>query len=408
MSKNKLLLSNEEGSIAILVAFLLTIFIAFMGLAVDFGYAYLQKSRLQKVADAQALACVISPASAPCPANGSNLYPELNPYGFTVTTVNPGDNSLCLNPAKQTKCARATAQITWNTFFINLFGVNTLNLSATALAARAIQPSCITATGLGDNVIKLDGADISLANCNVSSAGNVSTSGSNSFITGGNVTAFNESSCPNLTNKVGVPQTICTSLSAPLPQIPIPSIPTLNLNGQPLIDQSSNSCFNSNCNPGIYSDLVTFSQNTVLKSGVYIFNGGLQIAKNITLSNSSGGVSIFVASNSNIDLAPGVNINLIAPSTPGCSDGSGIVLSHLGPQLQKKPITLQNAAVLKLEGVANLTANDLVMNGTNNSMSIIGSLITNSLVLNGSISSQSSPNPCFNLYEPSGKPVLID
>ena len=42
MNKNKLLLSNEEGSIAILVAFLLTIFIGFMGLAVDFGYAYLQ------------------------------------------------------------------------------------------------------------------------------------------------------------------------------------------------------------------------------------------------------------------------------------------------------------------------------------------------------------------------------
>ena len=76
MNKNKLLLSNEEGSIAILVAFLLTIFIGFMGLAVDFSYAYLQKTRLQKVADAEALACVISPVSAPCPANGTNLYPE--------------------------------------------------------------------------------------------------------------------------------------------------------------------------------------------------------------------------------------------------------------------------------------------------------------------------------------------
>jgi Flp pilus assembly protein TadG len=136
MSKNKLLLSNEEGSIAILVAFLLTIFIGFMGLAVDFGYAYLQKTRLQKVADAEALACVISPASAPCPANGTNLYPELNPYGFTVTTVNPGDNSLCLNPAKQSKCARATAQVSWNTFFINLFGVNTLTLSAKAVGSK--------------------------------------------------------------------------------------------------------------------------------------------------------------------------------------------------------------------------------------------------------------------------------
>ncbi len=408
MNNQKRPLSNEDGAIAILVAFILTVLIAFMGLAVDFGYAYLQKSRLQKVADAEALACVISPASAPCPANGTNLYPELNPYGFTVTIVNPGDNSLCLNPAKQSKCARATAQTSWNTFFINLFGVNTLNISATAVATRAIQPSCITTTGVGKNIIKLDGANVALANCNVSSAGDVSTSGSNSVITGGNVTVFNGSSCPNLIQKPGSTQTICTSLSEPLPQIQIPTVPTLNLNGQPLTDQVTKDCFNSNCNPGIYAGLVTFKENTVLKSGIYVFNGGFKIEKNVTLGNGSGGVSIFVASNSSIDLGQGVYVDLFAPSIPGCSDGSGVVLSH--PSLSQSPpgvIKLQGETTLKLQGVANLTADELVMVGTKNNIFITGSLITNMITLNGSIDAKSSSNPCFNLYEPS-RPVLID
>ena len=401
MNKNKLLLSNEEGSIAILVAFLLTIFIGFMGLAVDFGYAYLQKTRLQKVADAEALACVISPASAPCPANGTNLYPELNPYGFTVTTVNPGDNSLCLNPAKQTKCARATAQVSWNTFFINLFGVNTLNLSATALAARTGQlPSCVTST-LG---MKFSGGTLNLNNCSASSG----QAFSGNFING-TLTVFNGNTCPAIDPTANAS---CISEAGPLPVTPSQSIPTKNIDGNPLNTFLASSCINSSCQPGIYNSKVTILQSTTLTSGIYVFNGGFQFGdsknQNITLNSGSGGVGIYVPGSATIEMGQKSQVNLVAPSIPGCTVGSGIVLSHTNSSISSGNFKLNAGSSLRLEGVTNLTADNLVLDGQVNQLTIVGSLIANDIKINGNIVTEASTNPCFNLYESSGKPVLID
>lgn len=47
---------NEKGAIAIIFALILPALLAIMGLAIDFGYLYVMKSRLQDVADATALA----------------------------------------------------------------------------------------------------------------------------------------------------------------------------------------------------------------------------------------------------------------------------------------------------------------------------------------------------------------
>ena len=404
MNKNKLLLSNEEGSIAILVAFLLTIFIGFMGLAVDFGYAYLQKTRLQKVADAEALACVISPASAPCPANGTNLYPELNPYGFTVTTVNPGDNSLCLNPAKQTKCARATAQVTWNTFFINLFGVNTLNLSATALAAKTGEvPSCIVTTANfsanGNDVIKLN-------NCAVSVGGNLSSSRQTGIeISGpGNITVFNGNSpsgCPACK-----PEPV--SVQGPIPNIPTPAFPTQNIDGSPLPTLPYTSCTVSSCIPAIYTGgQVNLNQATTLASGYYIFSNGFDNKGN-TLTSAPGGVGIYVPGNMPLVLSG--TVNLTAPSITGCTVGSGVVLSHPDSPPSQPPTFKLNGSKdrLSLTGVVNLSADNILVDGGSVAISIVGSLIARSIDLRGNMNPQASSNPCFNLYESSGKPVLID
>ena len=405
MNKNKLLLSNEEGSIAILVAFLLTIFIGFMGLAVDFGYAYLQKTRLQKVADAEALACVISPASAPCPANGTNLYPELNPYGFTVTTVNPGDNSLCLNPATQTKCARATAQVTWNTFFINLFGVNTLNLSATALAAKTGEvPSCIITT---DSFRIVGTNTVTLTNCSASIGGSLSSNNNKSGIAIkglGETTVFNGNTpdgCPGCS-----PQP--KGVAGQIPSLPNPAFPTKNLDGSNLPILPYTSCRNSSCIPAIYTGgQVKLSAATTLASGYYVFNGGFSNEGN-DLTSASGGVGIYVPGNQLLKLSG--KVNLTAPSPTGCSAGSGVVISHpySSPPSTNLTFNFAGGDFLQLTGVVNLADDDVTVNGSNFSLSVIGSLVAHSVTLNGNMNPQASSNPCFNLYESSGKPVLID
>ena len=402
MNKNKLLLSNEEGSIAILVAFLLTIFIGFMGLAVDFSYAYLQKTRLQKVADAEALACVISPASAPCPANGTNLYPELNPYGFTVTTVNPGDNSLCLNPAKQTKCARATAQVSWNTFFINLFGVNTLNLSATALAAKTGEvPSCIVTTA---NFSANGTNKINLNNCAASIGGTLSTTNQSGIVISGigTTTVFNG----NNPNNCGACNPVPVSVQGPVPNLPNPTVPTKNIDGSTLPTLPYTSCTNSSCIPAIYTGgKVVLNAATTLRTGYYVFNNGFS-NNGRTLTSAAGGVGLYIPGNMPLQLSG--TVNLTAPSLAGCSVGSGIVISHPYSSTYNSIVLNGSGNSLTLTGVVNLSADDIRVNGTPVAINVIGSFVAHSIDLRGNMNPQASSNPCFNLYESSGKPVLID
>ncbi len=393
---------DEKGSMSVLVAFLLLIFIAFLGLAVDFGYAYLQRARLQSVADAAALACVISPASNPCPASGANIYPQVNPYGFTVTTLNPGDASLCLIPAKQSACARATAQISWNTFFINLFGVSTLNLSATAVAAKTGQvPSCILTTqnfqANGTNIVTLN-------NCAASIGGTLtSTNKSGINITGlGGTTVFNGNSPSQCGNCNPTP----VGVSGQIPSLPNPAIPTTNLNGSSLATLPYTSCTNSSCVPAIYTGgKVTLNAATTLASGYYVFNNGFS-NNGKDLSSASGGVGVYVPGNMPLQLTG--NVNLTAPSPAGCSAGSGVVLSHPYSSLYN-PLVFNGATnSLNFTGVVNLAADDITVDGSSVAVKVTGSLVAHSISLNGNMNPTASSNPCFNLYEATGKPVLVD
>lgn len=160
--------NNDRGAIAVMVAMLLVVLIGFLGLAVDFGYAYLQKTTLQTVADAEALACVTNPAANPCPKTGGDVYPVVNPSGFVISILNPGDSSLCPLPNAQINCAKATAGFTWSTFFISLFGIKTINLSATATAGLMNQNPCmLSMNGTGTGISMTGSASINTINCGI-------------------------------------------------------------------------------------------------------------------------------------------------------------------------------------------------------------------------------------------------
>jgi hypothetical protein len=118
-----------HGVVSILTAVMIIVLLGFAGLAIDVGYLLLQKTRMQSVADASALACVIEPDT--CSGGGLNLFPAVNPYGATVSLANPVD---CPDPALQDRCAQATGSAVWDTFFLRLFGQPQARISATAVA----------------------------------------------------------------------------------------------------------------------------------------------------------------------------------------------------------------------------------------------------------------------------------
>ena len=247
----------------LIMAVMMVVFVGLLGLAIDMGYAYLQRTRLQQVADSEALACAISPASSPCPRSGGDVYPAVNAYNFNISINNPGDESLC-QTANQQNCVSATAQTTWNTFFINLFGVSSINLSATGVAGRQdVLPSCIITTASfsanGNNQVALN-------NCAASIGGTLSTTNKAGIdITGaGKITVFNGNSpnqCGSCTpTPVGDP--------GPIPDLPNPAIPTKNINGATLATLPYTLCTNSSCVPAIYTGgVVTLNAATVLQSG---------------------------------------------------------------------------------------------------------------------------------------------
>jgi len=126
--------------------------------------------------------------------------------------------------------------------------------------------------------------------------------------------------------------------------------------------------------------------------------------KNYDLSSGAGGVGLYIPGDKKLELKGA--INLTAPSVSGCTEGSGIVLSH--PYLaSSQALTLGGGTTVTLTGVVNLSADDITFNGLPKGLSITGSLIANSLKLNGNINPIASSNPCFNLEE-AGNVVLVD
>jgi hypothetical protein len=394
-------INKERGSVVIMVSFMMVVLIGFLGLAVDLGYGYMQRARLQSVADAEALACVISPSATPCPRSGGDIYPVVNPYGFTIAILNPGDASLC-QLATQIGCARATATTTWDTFFIGIFGYKSFTLSATAVAGKnGDVPSCITTTG---NLSANGTNQVNLNNCAASIGGTLSsTNKSGITINGvGKIVVFNGGN----PNKCGTctPQPI--SVATPIPNLPSSVFPTTNLNGTPLVTLPYTACTNSFCVPAIYTGgKVSLNASTTLQTGNYVFNGGFS-NNGRSLTSGPGGVSLYIAGNTPLDLSG--TINLTAPSPSGCVAGSQMVISH--PYVSSyNALKLNGSNVnLRLNGIVNLSADDITVSGTSANVNITGSLVAHSIDLNGNMNPSTSSNPCFNLYESTGAPILVN
>lgn len=393
--------NSQRGSILVIVALMMVVLIGFLGLAVDIGYATVQKTRLQATADAEALACVVNPASNPCPTSGGDIYPSTNLYGFNITTNNPGNSSLCVI-GTQTGCVEATAQTSWNTFFMGFLGKGSINMSATAIAGKLLaSPSCFVTTS---NFSANGSNQITLNDCGATIGGTLSTTNSSGIkITGtGNTTVYNG----NSPNGCGTCTPAPIGVAGAIPTLPSPTIPTKNLNGVALATLPYTSCTNSSCVPAIYTGgQVTLASNTIFQSGVYVFNGGFN-SNGQTVSNAAGGVSLYIPGNQPLNLTG--HVTLTAPSPTGCAAGSEIVISH-PYSTSYNSVTLNGSTnALNLTGVSNLSADDITVSGSSAGLNFTGSVVTHSITLHGNMYPTVSGNPCFNLYESTGRASLLN
>jgi hypothetical protein len=392
MNKPRLTLTcttQPRGAVVILVAIGLILLFGVMGIAIDTGYAYLLKARLQNTADAAALACVIDPDAC----RRGEQHPDINPHGFSLTVMYP---YACPNPVQETGCARAVASYQWRTLFMGLLGSASASADAMAIAGRrAALPSCITTvSGMSINGTNM----LTLNNCTADIGGRLDTTNKSGIKvaegTSGSITVYNgndPSNCGNCS-----PEPVGTT--NPIPELPSFLIPTNDLDGSPLVTRVGSTCRSGNCLPGIYTSAVRLTGDTTFASGVYVFQAGLD-TNGQRLRNAPGGVSLYLPGTTDLLLTG--DVTLTAPTPSGCAPGSGVVISHPLSGVARS-LSLNGSNVrLNLTGVVNLSADNISVGGSSANIVLNGTLVANSLSLNGNMFPNISPNPCNNLYQTS-------
>ena len=403
MSKSNI---KKQGAIAVLVALMLIVLIGFLGLAVDGGYLFLQKNRLQNIADAAALSCVISNSDDACgeyptlvdnSTNVNAVVNSINMFKFKVHTIYP---VTCPNTTTHIHCAQAIVSKDWNTLFLGVLGNPNVSLSASAKAGKLINKACFVAL----NGITTHGSEPKiLANECTIDAGDIINSGGgaiNSVMDGelGQISVYNN----NKPDCVGCSPAYTSSTGSLINPITPPTV-TIACAGNP-----ANPAPNCNANtctysPGTYCSKVTLTKHSIFENGTFILQEG--IANNgFSMKNTcsgNNGVFFYVGTGGGwfVDGNPSTVVDLCAPTN--CPPQSNGLLVY---QASSSDFTLSGnsggGGSFTYTGVLDFANTDYTFNGSPTSFYINGSLVVKSLIQNGNnVFSISAPtNLCNSAY----------
>lgn len=259
--------TGERGAVLIIVVLLLPVLISFMALAIDVGYLYSVKRKLQTVADAAALACAHQMQRAqPCTyQNGANNAAALDLpglYGISWSQVNtsqPVANQVQIQVSQTTP-----------TFFLKIISINSVNIIATARAE--MRPNCVTTLDPGTT-----------GSFQTSTGANLQMSGCGIFVHSNHASAFNAvagSTVNALTIDI-VGNKTATGSVIPTPMVGVTGV------GDPLValpDMTPGACDHidlevkktTTLNPGVYCGGITIRLKPVVNfnPGIYYLVGG--------------------------------------------------------------------------------------------------------------------------------------
>jgi Flp pilus assembly protein TadG len=413
---NSIRRKRQKGTLTMVFGLAIVVMVGFTGLAVDAGYLELQKRRVQIAADAAAMGALremelgntdlssagLSDASLNGFTNGQN--------STTVTIANPPTSGNYTNDAT---AVQATVTRTVPTFFMRIFGPNSVTVSATAVGKTS--PSygsiggCIfamnpTASGAFTitGTVTITTACSAMVESNSSSAFSMvgtstfdlangakvgvvgpGTAGQGWSLSGG-ASIMNVAKSPAVAE---APVNI-QSFNDPLANAPVPSSSGLTVQTTGTVKPNQT----VNLSPGIYCGGMDLKGTAILAAGTYIIaGGGITIDSQATVSGT--GVTFYNTSGSkamgcNSAIAAGgmtfnggATINLSAPTggTP-CGvlffeDRSVSGLSHkingnsnstFGGALYFLHSNLQFAGTNQTPGFLFIVADTITLNGTSN------------------------------------------
>lgn len=339
--------SKERGFIVVGYAVMMLVIVGLTGMAIDVGYLQYQKRRTQDAADAAALGALreLERGQTDLTAAGQNdasLNGFVNGQGNTTVTINnpPTSGSYANNAS----AVEAIVQRRIPTFFMMVFGQNSVTLSARAVARTtstegsiggcifALNPTVANALWISGNMTATTACSVVVKSTNSSAFvmdGNSTLSlahGAKVGVVGtgnGGWSIGGSSVLDSTTGEAELPVNV-QPFNDPLAAVaaPTPSGLSVRSNNQ----WSDNPHDNNTLNPGVYCGGMNLKGTVTLNAGTYVLaGGGLSINSQATVSGA--GISFYnTSSNSaawgcggsiaaaSLTFNGGATINLAAPT----------------------------------------------------------------------------------------------
>ncbi|WP_227870743.1 pilus assembly protein TadG-related protein [Orrella marina] len=372
---------SESGTILVIVAIVMVSLLGFAGLAIDFGYYFVQKTRLQALADSAALACGYSGCESTTESSDPNaqLFSGINSQGIPLRVIvldgaaDPNDEC----PEDEGICFRVRASKTWDTFFIRLFNIPEMTAWAEATATggsveeKMIVPAMLA---LGGDITFTQGSKAT-----ITVVGDVLSSGT---VTGaGGIDMQGES---QVKSNYSI-QDPCSALQAQVP--PQQTFDSCDFNNFTL---STESQCTASMLPGTYCGTtrveVTNGCKVEMSTGNYFFEDDWEITESPNGNGVDGtaGVFIYHKSGSLITSNSKGNVQFSPYESPpsGQQDYSGVVYWNDSGE----PLTFyahRQGIDLFLNGIVYAPGSDIIIDNseTNNAKDTFGfaSIIGNSI-----------------------------
>ncbi|MBI5280499.1 MAG: hypothetical protein HY858_02365 [Candidatus Solibacter usitatus] len=371
---------NQAGQVLLIGTLTGTMLFAMVGLALDTGYIYYQKRKLQSAADAAAIAAVLELTTSPIAnyVQAGREDAKLNGYEHGVAGVT---TTLTMPPATGPHAGNSQyveAVVTKNvkTYFLSLLSLSSMNVTARAEAKLGAGTSCVYLLDpAAEDQFRVAGnysANCGLmANSSSPKALNLNsgTATASRFAANGRFIG-NFNPAPAI-NQPRVPD--------PLAYLQPPTFPAANYYGVNVADSTP-------LDPGVYHGGIRVAQGVraFFNPGIYVLNGG-------GLTTSGGpnafltgiGVSFYFTARQPVPTPPaGFNVNSV--NTPGrfLLNGEGgfdlraptsgemagiLFFQDRNPANQAGPYDIQGTNTTRMEGVIYIPASDfLFQNHTGN------------------------------------------
>lgn len=316
---------NESGQTLVMSAVCMTVLLGFVGLGIDAGLLFHAKRNLQTVADAAAIAGALNPSSyaasgaAAAAANGvtATTQPSTLPANEqTTVTINcpPATGPFHSAPNCATSgggFVEALIEQPSHTFFMSLFGFNSMEVAARAVAGPIINNGCIYALKSSGSLpsgfqagVELTGGSTKLTatSCDIYDNANATLSGGASISANyiGEVSGYSTSGGSTFSP---TPQTMST-IGDPLANVTAPTVPSPCSN----VISNVSGTFSEGCYTGI---TVSGGDVVHLNPGTYVVNGNLTVqGSSATLTCT--GCTFYVTGQ--ITFSGGTGIDISAPT----------------------------------------------------------------------------------------------